>query len=93
MRSFVKIKLSRFGEITLSFTDICKSCHGCEFNVVNMSLNAIREKKSRENFRIYRNQNTRRRLQHGSAYGSEDGLYSVTGDVISFIVSFRLNVF
>ena len=26
MRSFVKIKSSRNGEITLSFTDVCKSC-------------------------------------------------------------------
>ena len=28
MRSFVKIKLSRYGEINLSFTDIGKSCPG-----------------------------------------------------------------
>ena len=49
MRSFVKIKPSRNGEITLSFTDIGKSYLSCEnhalvvnFNVANMSFNAIR---------------------------------------------------
>ena len=31
MRSFVKIKSSRNGEITLSFTDEGKSCHSREF--------------------------------------------------------------
>ena len=31
MQSFVKIKSSRNGEITLSFTDICKSCPSLEF--------------------------------------------------------------
>ena len=31
MRSFVKIKSSRIGEITLSFTDISKSCPCHEF--------------------------------------------------------------
>ena len=31
MRSFVKIKSSRNVEITLSFTDICKSCHSHRF--------------------------------------------------------------
>ena len=31
MRSFVKIKSSRKGEITLSFTDKGKSCHSHEF--------------------------------------------------------------
>ena len=31
MRSFVKIKSSRIGEITLSFTDEGKSCHSREF--------------------------------------------------------------
>ena len=31
MRSFVKIKSSRNGEITLSFTDIGKSCPSCEY--------------------------------------------------------------
>ena len=31
MRSFVKIKSSQNGEITLSFTDIVKSCPSCEF--------------------------------------------------------------
>ena len=32
MRSFVKIKSSRNGEITLSFTDEGKSCHRREFS-------------------------------------------------------------
>ena len=31
MRSFVKIKSSRNGEIILPFTDICKSCHSRDF--------------------------------------------------------------
>ena len=31
IRSFVKIKLSRYEDITLSFTDICKSCPDREF--------------------------------------------------------------
>ena len=31
VRSFVKIKPSRNGEITLSFTDIGKSCPSCAF--------------------------------------------------------------
>ena len=31
MRSFVKIKPSRIGNITMSFTDIGKSCHVCDF--------------------------------------------------------------
>ena len=31
MRSFVKIKSSRNGEITLSFTGVVKSCHSREF--------------------------------------------------------------
>ena len=31
MPFFVKIKLPRYGEITLFFTDICKSCPSCEF--------------------------------------------------------------
>ena len=43
MRSFVKIKSSGNAEITLSFTDICKSCPSRDFT--NMSFNAIRENK------------------------------------------------
>ena len=42
MRSFVKTKSSQNGEITLSFTDIGKSCI---FRVTNMSFNAYRENK------------------------------------------------
>ena len=45
MRSFVKIKPSRIGDITLSFTDIGKSCTVHVFYVANVSLNAIRENK------------------------------------------------
>ena len=46
MRSFVKIKPSRIGDITLSFTDMGKSCPVREFvYVVNVSFNAIREYK------------------------------------------------
>ena len=35
----------RNGEITLSFTDIGKSCPKCTFNASNMYFNAIRENK------------------------------------------------
>ena len=45
MRSFVKIKSPRNGEITLSFTDIGKSCKSRDFSVANMSFNAYRENK------------------------------------------------
>ena len=45
MRSFVKIKPSRFGDITLSFTDIGKSCPVRDFYVANVSFNIIRENK------------------------------------------------
>ena len=46
MRSFVKIKSSRIGEITKPFTDIGKSRPSCEFfYVANMCFNAIRENK------------------------------------------------
>ena len=45
MRSFVKtnFRSSRNGEITLCFTDVGKSCPSRDFNVTNMSFNAIRE--------------------------------------------------
>ena len=42
MRCFVKIESSGNGGITLSLTDIGKSC---PFNVVNTSFKAIRENK------------------------------------------------
>ena len=46
MQSFVKIKSSQIGEITLSFTDIGKSRPSREFlKVANMCFNAIRENK------------------------------------------------
>ena len=46
MRSFVKIGPSRNGEITMSFTDVGKSCPSREFyNVINMSFGAFRENK------------------------------------------------
>ena len=47
MRSFVKIKSSRNAEITLSFTDLCKSCpissQICLFNAIRE--NKVIEKK------------------------------------------------
>ena len=45
MRSFMKIKSSRNGVITLSFTDEGKTCHSREFYVADMSFNAVRENK------------------------------------------------
>ena len=46
MRSFVKIKPSRNGKLTLSFINIGKSCLSCDFfHITNMSFNAIRENK------------------------------------------------
>ena len=48
MRSFVKIKPSQIGDITLSFTDIgtfVKHALFAIFYVANVSLNAIRENK------------------------------------------------
>ena len=36
-------KLSQNGEITLSFTDIGKSCHTRDLYVANMSFNTFRE--------------------------------------------------
>ena len=43
MRSFVKIKLSRIGDTTLSFTDIGKSCPARDFYVADVSFDAVRE--------------------------------------------------
>ena len=46
MRRFAKLKPSRNGEITLSFTDVSKSCQHCVFlNVANMSSILICENK------------------------------------------------
>ena len=45
MRSFVKIKPSQVCDITLSFTDIGKSCPVHDFYVASVSFNAIRENK------------------------------------------------
>ena len=45
MRSFVKIKSSQNGEITLSLTDKGKACQSRDFYVANMSFNAICENK------------------------------------------------
>ena len=42
---FLEIKSSQNGEITLSFTDLCKSCPSRDYNVANMSFNAYREHK------------------------------------------------
>ena len=41
----MKIKSSKNGKITLSFTDIDESCSSHEFNVASMSFNAVRENK------------------------------------------------
>ena len=45
MRSFVKIKPSRIGDITLSLTDIGITCSVPDFYDANVSFNAIRESK------------------------------------------------
>ena len=45
MRSFVKVKSTRNGGTTLSFTDKVDHAKVSIFNVANMSFNAIREKK------------------------------------------------
>ena len=45
MQSFIKIKSSQNGVITLSFTDEFKSCHVANFYIANMSFNAIHENK------------------------------------------------
>ena len=45
MRSFVKIKPSQIGEITLSFTDIGKSRHFHEFLTSQICFNTICENK------------------------------------------------
>ena len=45
IRSFVKIKFTRNGETTLSFTDKVYHAIAPIFNVANMSFNAIRENK------------------------------------------------
>ena len=56
MRSFVKITPSRNGEITVSFTDIGKSCLSRDFyRGKYVFLRYSREKNSRENFQIYSN--------------------------------------
>ena len=55
MRSFAKVKSSQNGKITLSFTDIGKSCFRREFKMsLIYMLTLFAKKKSRENFRIYR---------------------------------------
>ena len=47
MRSFLKIKPSRIGAITLSFTDKGKSCSVQDFlYVANVSFEAIRKNKT-----------------------------------------------
>ena len=45
MRNFVRLKSSRIGEFTLSFTYIGKSRPCANFNVENMCFIAIRENK------------------------------------------------
>ena len=54
MRSFVKIKSSRFLAITLSFIDIGKSCPSREFLTPQICILSLFAKiNSREYFRIY----------------------------------------
>ena len=54
MRSFVKIKFSRNGEITLSFTDEDQSCHSRQFLGRKYVFKRYSRKlNSRENFRMY----------------------------------------
>ena len=55
MRSFVKMKLSRYGEITLSFTDIGKSFLFHEFLASQICFLKLfaKKKNSREIFQIY----------------------------------------
>ena len=56
MRSFVKIKSSRNGTITLSFTDEGKSCHSCEFLCRKYVFFTLFAKiKFSRKFRIYSN--------------------------------------
>ena len=43
MRSIMKVKSSRNGEITLSFSDLGKSCSLRICNIANMSFNALSE--------------------------------------------------
>ena len=38
LRSYMKIKSSRNGELTLSFTDICKSCLSRDFSISQICL-------------------------------------------------------
>ena len=45
MLSFEKIRSSQNSEITLSFTDIGKSCRGCEFLTSQMSFKAFHKSK------------------------------------------------
>ena len=45
MRSFVKIKASQIGEITLSFTDVGKSRPCRDFSTWQICFNTIRENK------------------------------------------------
>ena len=54
LRIFVEIKASRNGNITLSFTDVGKSCPICEFLTSQICLLTLFAKiKCSQNFRIY----------------------------------------
>ena len=44
--ALVKIKSSQNGKITLSFTDICKSCLSFEYLTLQIGFSAIRENKN-----------------------------------------------
>ena len=54
MQNFVKIKSSRFCVVTLSFSDICKSCPNREFLTSQIRLLTLFAKINfSQNFRIY----------------------------------------
>ena len=67
MRSFVKIKSSRNGEITQSFTDLGKACLSREFVTSQTCLLTLFAKiKLSENFRI-------NSMPYKSSFGSPGG--------------------
>ena len=54
MRNFAKVKYSQNGKITLSFTDIGKSCPSCKFKTSLICILTLFAKiNSWENFQIY----------------------------------------
>ena len=70
LRSFVKVKASRIGEITLSFTQVGKSCPGR----INMSFIAFRENKvlARLKLPVQKFLNLNSQLVYLSAYDQDE---------------------